>query len=267
MLVDSIQTLRSERVESAPGSVAQVRECAALLAATAKSHGTALVLVGHVTKEGAIAGPRVLEHLVDVVLTLRGRPRSTRSACCARTRTASARRRRSASSTMGGSGLEAVPNPSELFLAERRAGAPGIVRRAVARGHAADAASRSRRSSRRPATARRAAPRSASTTRALALLLAVLDRRAHVDLLSARRLRERSTAACAIREPGADLALALALASSRLDLALPPDAAACGEVGLGGEIRRVARLDVRVAEAARLGFRQLLVPAGAQRAR
>ena len=261
VLVDSVQTLRSERVESAPGSVAQVRECAALLAATAKAHGTALVLVGHVTKEGAIAGPRVLEHLVDVVLALEGDGFHA-------FRLLRAHKNRFGSTQeigafhMGGTGLEAVPNPSELFLAERRAGAPGSCIVPWLEGS-------------RPMLVEiqaLVAPAGYGTARRtaigvddarLALLLAVLDRRAHVDLLS-RDVYVNAVGGVRIREPGADLALALALASSRLDLALPADAAACGVVGLGGEIRRVARLDARIAEAARLGFRQLLIPAGAQ---
>jgi DNA repair protein RadA/Sms len=261
VLVDSVQTLRSERVESAPGSVAQVRECAALLAATAKSLGTALVLVGHVTKEGAIAGPRVLEHLVDVVLALEGDGFHA-------FRLLRAHKNRFGSTQeigvfhMGGVGLEPVPNPSELFLAERRAGAPGSCIVPWLEGS-------------RPMLVEiqaLVAPAGYGTARRtaigvddarLALLLAVLDRRARVDLLS-RDVYVNAVGGVRIREPGADLALALALASSRLDIALPPDAAACGEIGLGGEIRRVARLDARVAEAARLGFRQLLVPAGAQ---
>jgi DNA repair protein RadA/Sms len=261
VLVDSVQTLRSERVESAPGSVAQVRECAALLAATAKAHGTALVLVGHVTKEGAIAGPRVLEHLVDVVLALEGDGfHAFRLLRAHKNRFGSTRE--IGAFHMGGTGLEAVPNPSELFLAERRAGAPGSCIVPWLEGS-------------RPMLVEiqaLVAPAGYGTARRtaigvddarLALLLAVLDRRAHVDLLS-RDVYVNAVGGVRIREPGADLALALALASSRLDLALPADAAACGEVGLGGEIRRVARLDARIAEAARLGFRQLLIPAGAQ---
>ena len=163
---------------------------------------------------------------------------------------------------MGGAGLEAVANPSELFLAERRAGAPGSCIVPWLEGS-------------RPMLIEiqaLVAPAGYGTARRtaigvddarLALLLAVLDRRARVDLLN-RDVYVNAVGGVRIREPGADLALALALASSRLDLALPADAAACGEIGLGGEIRRVARLDARVAEAARLGFRRLLVPAGAR---
>jgi DNA repair protein RadA/Sms len=122
VLIDSIQTLRTERVESAPGSVAQVRECAALLAATAKTHGTALVLVGHVTKEGTLAGPRVLEHLVDVVLSFEGeRGHPFRLLRATKNRYGSTQE--VGVFTMGEHGLDVVENPSELFLAER-AGRP-----------------------------------------------------------------------------------------------------------------------------------------------
>jgi DNA repair protein RadA/Sms len=124
VLVDSIQTLRSDRVESAPGSVAQVRECAAILASAAKAQGAALVLVGHVTKEGAIAGPRVLEHLVDVVLGFEGdRSHPFRLLRASKNRFGSTQE--VGVFAMGDAGLESVANPSELFLAERRVGAPG----------------------------------------------------------------------------------------------------------------------------------------------
>jgi DNA repair protein RadA/Sms len=260
VLVDSIQTMRSDRVESAPGSVAQVRESAAVLAATAKAHGAALVLVGHVTKDGQLAGPRVLEHLVDVVLNFegdRGQP----------FRILRASKNRFGSTdevgvfAMTAAGLEGVPNPSELFLAERRAGAPGSCIAPIVEGT-------------RPMLLEiqaLVAPAGYGTARRtslgiddgrLALLLAALDRRSDVDLLS-KDVYVNVAGGVRIAEPGADLALALALASSRLDIPLPSDAAACGEIGLGGEIRRVGRIDLRLREAVRLGFRQVLLPAGA----
>jgi DNA repair protein RadA/Sms len=258
VLVDSIQTLRTERVESAPGSVAQVRECAALLAATAKTHGTALVLVGHVTKEGTLAGPRVLEHLVDVVLSFEGeRVHPFRLLRATKNRFGSTQE--VGVFTMGERGLDAVENPSELFLAERHAGAPGSCIVPVLEGS-------------RPMLLEvqaLVAPAGYGTARRtclgiddarVALLLAVLDRRSDVDLLS-RDVYVNVAGGVRVAEPAADLAVALALASSRLDLPLPADVAACGEVGLGGEIRRVARLDERLREAARLGYGRVLVPA------
>jgi DNA repair protein RadA/Sms len=259
VLVDSIQTLHTERVESAPGSVAQVRESAALLAAMAKSQGAALVLVGHVTKEGAIAGPRVLEHLVDVVLTFEGdRGHAFRILRASKNRFGSTQE--VGVFTMGERGLEGVENPSELFLAERRSGAPGSCIVPLIEGS-------------RPMLVEiqaLVAPAGYGTARRtslgiddgrLALLLAVLERRGDVDLLS-RDVYVNVAGGVRVSEPGADLALALALASSRLDLPLPPDVAACGEIGLGGEVRRIGRIDLRLREATRLGFRRLLLPEG-----
>ena len=260
VLIDSIQALATERVESAPGSVAQVRECAALLAAAAKASGAALILVGHVTKEGVLAGPRVLEHLVDVVLTFEGDRNHA-------FRLLRARKNRYGSThevgvfSMTEAGLEGVENPSELFLSERRTGAPGSCIAPLVEGS-------------RPMLVEiqaLVAPAGYGTARRtpigfddgrLALLLAVLDRYGGVDLVS-RDVYVNVAGGVRVSEPSGDLALALALASSRLDLAVPAEVAACGEVGLGGEVRQIGRLDLRLREAARLGFRRVLVPAGA----
>ena len=263
LIVDSVQTLRSDRVESAPGSVAQVRECAALLAAAAKRAGTALVLIGHVTREGTIAGPRVLEHLVDVVLYFDGdRGHAFRLLRAQKNRFGSTQE--IGVFHMTGAGLEVVANPSELFLAERREDAPGSCVATLVEGS-------------RPLLVEiqaLVAPAGYGTARRtalgiddgrLALLLAVLDRRAGLDLVG-RDVFVNAVGGVRVSEPGADLAIALAVASSRLDRPLPPDATACGEIGLGGEIRRVPRLDLRVREAQRLGFRRVLVPEGSAQA-
>jgi len=260
VLVDSIQTVQSERVESAPGSVAQVRESAADLIALAKQTGAVLVLVGHVTKEGMLAGPRVLEHLVDVVLAFEGDRGHA-------FRVLRANKNRFGSTlevgvfSMGENGLEGVANPSELFLAERRGDAPGSCVTAVLEGT-------------RPLLLEvqaLVAPAGYGTARRtaigfddgrLALLLAVLARRGGIDALG-MDVYLNVTGGMRIGEPAADLAVVLALASSRLDLPVPPDAVAIGEVGLGGEVRRVGRVDARVQEAARLGFARALVPRGA----
>jgi DNA repair protein RadA/Sms len=257
VLVDSIQTLTTERVESAAGSVAQVRECASLLASAAKASGTAVVLVGHVTKDGALAGPRVLEHLVDVVLHFEGdRSHSYRVLRAAKNRFGSTLE--AGVFSMGDQGLSTVENPSELFLAERRAGNPGSCVVPLLEGS-------------RPILLEvqaLVAPASYGTARRtaigfdegrLALLLAVLARRGNVDAL-AYDVYLNATGGVRIADPAADLGVVLAVASSRLDLALPADVAAIGEVGLGGEIRRVARLDSRVRECTRLGFERILVP-------
>ncbi|MGE4652449.1 MAG: DNA repair protein RadA [Myxococcota bacterium] len=264
VLVDSVQTLRTARVESAPGSVAQVRESASLLAAAARAQGAALVLVGHVTKEGAIAGPRVLEHLVDVVLQFEGdRGHAFRLLRAHKNRFGSTQE--VGVFRMGPSGLEAVGNPSELFLAERSGGAPGSCVVPLLEGS-------------RPMLVEiqaLVAPAGYGTARRtaigvedgrVALLLAVLERRAGVDLAS-RDVYVNVVGGVRVSEPAADLALALALASSRLDIPLPDDVVACGEVGLGGEIRRVPRSDLRVAEALRLGFRRVLLPEAASELR
>ena len=257
VVVDSIQTMRTERVESAPGSVAQVRESAALLSATAKAHRTTLLLVGHVTKEGTLAGPRVLEHLVDAVLTFEGdRGQSFRVLRAAKNRFGSTQE--VGVFTMGEAGLAGVENPSELFLAERHPEAPGSAIVPLMEGT-------------RPLLLELqalVAPAGYATARRtcigiddarVALILAVLDRRTDVDLLS-QDVYVNVTGGVRIAEPAADLAVALALASSRLDLPLPPDVAACGEIGLGGEVRRVGHIAQRVREAARLGFTRLLLP-------
>jgi DNA repair protein RadA/Sms len=258
VVVDSIQTLRTDAIESAAGSVAQVRESAALLAAMAKRMGSVLLLVGHVTKDGQLAGPRVLEHLVDVVLAFEGdRAHAFRLLRAVKNRFGSTRE--VGVFTMAGHGLEAVENPSELFLEERSSRAPGSCVVPLLEGS-------------RPmlvelqalvAPAPYGTPR--RTTLGLedarvALLLAVLDRRSPVDLLS-QDVYAKAAGGVRVAEPAADLGIALAIASSRLDLAIPADTAAIGEIGLGGELRRVSRLDVRLGEAARLGFRRLLVPA------
>jgi len=263
VVVDSVQTLQTSRVESSPGSVAQVRESASLLAATAKLHATILVLVGHVTKEGLLAGPRVLEHLVDVVLNFEGdRNHAFRLLRASKNRFGSTQE--VGVFSMAEQGLETVENPSELFLAEHRDGAPGSCIIPMLEGS-------------RPmlveiqalvAAATYGTPRRTTIgmdDNRVALILAVLDRRTSVDLVS-RDVYVNVAGGVRIGETAADLGLALAIASSALDIALPAGSAACGEIGLGGEVRRVARLDLRIRELARLGFRQLLVPPGTRAA-
>ncbi len=257
VLVDSIQTLRTTRIESAAGSVAQVRECASMLSALAKQEGNALLLIGHVTKEGALAGPRVLEHLVDVVLGFEGDRQHA-------FRVLRATKNRFGSTSeigvfhMAETGLLPVANPSETFLAERRPGASGscivpllegsrpmLVEVQTLVAHAGYG------------TARRTCL--GIDDGRVALLLAVLEQRAGLDLC-ARDVYANATGGVRVIEPAADLAVALALASSRLDLALPADTVVCGEVGLGGEVRRVGRIELRLRESARLGFKRALLP-------
>jgi DNA repair protein RadA/Sms len=260
VVVDSVQSIADPELGSAPGTVVQVRECAHRLVGLAKSRGTAVVLVGHVTKEGALAGPRVLEHVVDTVLAFEGdRHHALRVL-------RGVKHRFGATDElgvfeMGDAGLVAVPDPSSVFLADRACGVSGSIVLPTVEGH-------------RPLLVELQAlvtpsglpmpRRSAEGVDAgrLAFLLAVLQSRAGISV------REHDVYALAVggvqvREPGADLALCCAIASARTGRPLPADLVACGEVGLGGELRRVGHLERRLNEAARLGFRRALVPPSA----
>jgi DNA repair protein RadA/Sms len=244
VIVDSIQTMRSERANSAPGSVAQVRESAALLASAAKSQGSVLLLVGHVTKDGSLAGPRVLEHLVDVVLLFEGdRGQGFRMLRAVKNRFGGTQEL--GVFNMTATGLEGVGAPGTAVVPLLEGTRPLLVEVQALVAPAGYG------------TARRTCV-GVDDTR-VALLLAVLDRGTNLDFVS-RDVYMNATGGVRIAEPAADLAMALSLASSRLDCAIPEDVAACGEVGLGGELRPVARLEARAAEAARLGFRRMLVP-------
>jgi len=258
IVVDSIQTVRCAAVDSAPGSVGQVRESAAMLTSAAKESGSALLLVGQVTKDGTLAGPRVLEHLVDVVLALEGeRAHAFRLLRAHKNRFGSTQE--VGVFAMGEQGMAGVPNPSQLFLAERGDAVPGSCVVPLLEGS-------------RPMLVEiqsLVAPAPYGTPRRtclgvedgrVALLLAVLDRHSPVDLLSCD-VYVSAVAGVRVGEPAADLAIALAIASSRLGQPVPRSWAACGEIGLGGEIRRVPRVEARVREAARLGFERVWVPA------
>ncbi|MGB6059132.1 MAG: DNA repair protein RadA [Microthrixaceae bacterium] len=259
-VVDSIQTLHDPVFNSAPGSVTQVRECAHRLVQAAKTTGTAVILVGHVTKDGQLAGPRALEHVVDTVLGFEGDRHNA-------LRVLRAHKHRFGSTeelglfTMVNDGLEVVPDPSGLFIGDRRPGVPGSIVTPALDGH-------------RPllvevqtlvVTSTLPQPRRSSQGLdggRLALLLAVLDRRAgvriqHLDVYA------NAVGGVKVAEPGADLAICLALASAVSGIALDDSLVACGEIGLGGEIRQVGRLERRLAEAARLGFKAAVVPRSA----
>ena len=252
LVLDSIQTVYTEALESAPGSVGQVRECAARLMRFAKESGTAVFVVGHVTKGGAIAGPKTLEHIADTVLYFEGE-----SSLDYRLLRATKNRFGSVDELgvfqMTERGLQAVPNPSAVFLAARSAETSGSAVTALMEGT-------------RPVlvevqalTARSGygTPQRVATgidPRRLAVLLAVLEMRggssfAELDVFV------QVTGGVRLREPGADLAVAAALLSSLHNRPTPADALYLGEVGLGGEVRPVSALDRRLAEAQRLGFR------------
>lgn len=260
LVVDSIQTIHDPELASAPGAVGQVRECAQRLVTEARARGMAVVLVGHVTKDGGLAGPRVLEHLVDTVLSFEG------------DRHHALRLLRAVKHRFGGTaelgvfemsdaGLLGVDDPSALFLADRRAGEAGSVVVPVLDGG-------------RPLLVEvqaLLAPTTIPTPRRqgqgvesgrLGMLLAVLAQRAGV---STANLDVWVTVAGGVRatEPAADLGVALAVVSAITDVPIPGDLVVCGEVGLAGELRQVGRIDRRLAEAARLGFRRVLVPTSA----
>lgn len=257
LAIDSIQTVRTAELDSVPGSVGQVRECANRLLQFAKAGQTATILVGHVTKEGSLAGPKVLEHLVDVVLAFEGDGSSAY-------RILRGQKNRFGSTQelgvfeMGDTGLLEVSNPSELFLAERPVGAPGSVVVASAEGS-------------RPILVEiqaLVAPPSAGVGRRtadgvdgkrVALLLAVLAQRASCDVLS-EDVFINVAGGARLSEPAVDLGVACAVASSALGRAVDAETAVFGEVGLAGEVRAVSAAETRLAEAAKLGFRRCLLP-------
>ena len=259
IVVDSVQTIRAASLESVAGSVGQIREVASRLIEIAKRQGPALFLIGHVTKEGMLAGPKVLEHLVDTVLAFEG------DASGAYRLVRATKNRFGAAHEIGvfemrEEGLCEVPDPSALFLAERPARSAGSVVLPTAEGS-------------RPllvevqalvapavyGSARRVA--SGLDASRLAILLAVLDRKADVHVLD-HDVFASVAGGARVEERAVDLALALAIVSSLRERPIPPDRVAFGEVGLAGEVRAVPRAAGRVAEARQLGFGRAILPAG-----
>lgn len=255
-VVDSVQTLHDPTFSSAPGSVTQVRECAHQLVQVAKATGSTVVLVGHVTKDGQLSGPRVLEHVVDTVLSLEGDRHHA-------VRILRAQKHRFGSTeelglfSHGGDGLHAVPDPSAMFLVDRASSGYGSVVVPSLEGQ-------------RPLlvevqalVAPSSLPQPRRSVQGLdggrvALLLAVLEKVLGFEL-GKFDVYAMTAGGVRLTEPGADLAVCAAVASSFFGRPIPMDVAVCGEVGLGGELRRVGRLDRRLGEAARLGFRRAVV--------
>jgi DNA repair protein RadA/Sms len=257
VIVDSVQTLLNPDLASTPGSVAQVRECTHRLVQEAKRTGCAIVLVGHVTKEGALAGPRVLEHMVDTVLSFEGdRHHALRLLRVVKHRFGSTQEL--GLFEMSEKGLRGVPDASGMFLADRRLGIPGSVVVPTIEGA-------------RPLLVELQVLTTASTLPSprrsaqgidsgrLSLLLAVLQQRVGVQTGQVD-VYALAVGGVKITEPGADLALGLAVVSSLTGTPVPADIVACGEVGLGGELRQVAHTPRRLAEAARLGFKRAVLP-------
>ncbi|RBM22059.1 DNA repair protein RadA [Streptomyces sp. PT12] len=259
LVLDSVQTVASAEVDGAPGGVAQVREVAGALIRASKERGMATLLVGHVTKDGAIAGPRLLEHLVDVVLHFEGdrhaRLRLVRGL----------KNRYGATDEVGcfelhDEGITSLADPSGLFLTRRDEPVPGTCLTVTIEG-------------RRPLVAevqsltvasQIPSPRRTTSgleTSRVSMMLAVLEQRGQISALGKNDIYTATVGGVRLSEPAADLAVALALASAASDTPLPQNLVAIGEVGLAGEVRRVTGVQRRLAEAARLGFTQALVPA------
>lgn len=261
LILDSIQTVATAEADSAPGSVTQVRECTMRLMRLAKEQGITVFVVGHITKEGSIAGPKVLEHMVDCVLYFEGeRSTSFRILRAAKNRFGSTNE--IGVFEMNEEGLRCVDNPSELLLSGRPANSPGTCVACVIEGT-------------RPILAEVQALVTPSNYNAArrsngidynraAMLLAVLEKRGGLPVGSCDAYIN-VVGGLSLEEPAADLATVLAVASSYLDRPLGSDLAAIGEVGLAGEIRSVGNLDQRLSEIARLGFTRCVIPAHIRR--
>ncbi len=257
LVVDSIQTVYQPGVTSAPGSVSQVRECTGLFMRIAKQRGIATLLVGHVTKEGAIAGPRILEHMVDTVLYFEGeRHNSYRMLRAVKNRFGSTNE--IGIFEMAESGLTEVKNPSELFLSERPLGVAGSIVVASMEGTRpvlvelqALVASTNFPSPRRMATG--------VDYHRLNLIIAVLEKRIGLHMQT-QDAYLNVAGGIKLDEPAADLGIAVALASSYRERATSPTAVVFGEIGLTGEVRGVSRVDQRVNEALKLGFNRVILP-------
>ena len=256
MVVDSVQTMFSQNVESSPGSITQIKETAAQLLRFAKETGVPVILIGHITKEGSIAGPKILEHIVDVVLQFEGENRGTyRILRSIKNRFGSTSEL--AVFEMTGKGLREVSNPSEMLIPMHEEGLSGVAVSAMLDGT-------------RPflievqalvSSAAYGTPQRSATgfdVRRLNMLLAVLEKRAGFKL-SVKDVFLNMAGGLRVNDPACDLAVICAVLSSNFDFAIPSDICFAGEVGLSGEIRPVAQTDRRVTEAARLGFRKIYV--------
>ena len=259
IVVDSIQTLSAENVEASPGSVSQIRECASSLLKYAKESGVPVILVGHITKEGSIAGPKVLEHIVDAVLQFEGDHQHMYRIL------RSIKNRFGSTSELGiyemrSDGLRPVANPSELLLSQHRDELSGIAISAAVEGL-------------RPflietqalvSSAAYGTPQRSATgfdSRRLNMLLAVLEKRVGFKLMQ-KDVFLNIAGGIRVTDPAIDLSVIAAVLSSNVDTAIERNVCMAGEVGLSGEIRPVTRISQRISEAARLGFARMLLPAG-----
>ena len=258
VVIDSIQTIGTESIEATIGSLSQVRECAARIMEFAKTRNIPFIIIGHINKEGSLAGPKVLEHIVDTVLQFEGDQHNMY-------RILRAQKNRFGSTSelgiyeMRGDGLREVTNPSELLLSTAREGLSGIAIAAAVEGV-------------RPflievqalvSTAAYGTPQRSSTGfdgRRLNMLLAVLEKRIGFKLLQ-KDVFLNIAGGLRVQDPAIDLAVLAAVLSSNMDIALDSGTCLCGEVGLAGEIRPVNRIEQRISEAQKLGFQRILIPA------
>ena len=257
LIADSIQTLYNEENDSSPGSISQVKDCTMSLMQLSKQQGITVFVVGHINKEGAIAGPKVLEHMVDCVLYFEGDPNSSYRMLRA------AKNRFGSTNEIGvfemmDTGLAEVPNPSQMLLEGRPEGAPGTCVACVMEGTRPVLAEVQALVTKTTFNVPRRAADGFDFNRAV-LLMAVAEKRggmklnvfdAYINVIGGLRLDE----------PGADLPVVLAVASSYREQPIPDDLVAIGEVGLTGEIRAVSQMNQRLAEAARLGFKKCIIP-------
>ena len=260
VVVDSVHTLYDDRVSGVPGSVTQVREATNAQVAVARRSGSAVVLVGHVTKDGGLAGPRVLEHAVDTVMHFEGdRDGALRLLRVVKHRFGATDR--VGMFRMGRQGIESLDDPSGLLLADRRAGVPGSAVVAVLEGHRPVLVEVQALVSPRPAGTGGYGTRTVTglVPRRIDLILAVLAQRAQLDLSNAD-VFVSVAGGLTVREPAADLAIAAAVVSAATLRAIPGDVMMVGEVGLTGELRAVPEPSRRISEAARLGFHRIVAP-------
>ncbi len=259
LIVDSIQTLYNEEIDSSPGSVTQVKDCTMNMMRLSKSEGITVFVVGHINKDGNIAGPKVLEHMVDCVLYFEGDPNTSYRLLRA------AKNRFGSTNEIGvfemmDKGLVEVPNPSQMLLAGRPEGASGTCVACVMEGTRPLLAEVQALVTKTSFNVPRRTADGFDFNRA-ALLLAVAEKRAGMKL-SAFDAYINVIGGLSLDEPGADLPVVLAVASSYRDRVIDGDLVAIGEVGLTGEIRSVSNLNQRLAEVARLGFKKCIIPKG-----
>ena len=257
LVIDSIQTMCTEAVDSSPGSMAQVRECTALLLKYAKENNVPVILIGHITKDGAIAGPKILEHIVDVVIQFEGDQHYLYRVL------RSIKNRFGSTAELGiyemrREGLRQVSNPSELLLSERHKGMSGIAIASAIEGVSPFLIEAQALVS----TAAYGTPQRSATgfdIRRMNMLLAVLEKRVGFKLAQ-KDVYLNIAGGLRVNDPAIDLSVISAILSSNMDVEIEPAVCMSGEVGLSGEIRPVNRIEQRIAEAAKLGFKQIIVP-------